>query len=207
MSIQVLSEEVAAKIAAGEVIERPMSVVKELLENAIDAGATDIRVEIREGGIRLIRVVDDGCGIPAAEAETAFMRHATSKLRTPDDLDRIATLGFRWRGARQHCRGLAANPVDPHERRGCRNAPTPGRRANRAARWAWLASGQLVDCGEPVLQHSGAPQIPAQAGDGGCTHTEPGHALCTGLALRCASACIETASWPSSPVETATSWM
>ena len=95
MSIQVLPEEVAAKIAAGEVIERPMSVVKELLENAIDAGATDIRVEIREGGIRLIRVVDNGCGIPASETETAFMRHATSKLRTPDDLDRIATLGFR----------------------------------------------------------------------------------------------------------------
>lgn len=95
MSIQVLPEDVAAKIAAGEVIERPASVVKELLENAIDAGAQDIRVEIREGGIRLIRLIDDGCGIPAAETETAFLRHATSKLRTPDDLERIATLGFR----------------------------------------------------------------------------------------------------------------
>ena len=95
MPIQVLSEDVAAKIAAGEVIERPASVVKELLENAIDAGATDIRVEIREGGIRLMRLMDNGSGIPAEETETAFLRHATSKLRTPEDLERIATLGFR----------------------------------------------------------------------------------------------------------------
>ena len=95
MPIQVLSEDVAAKIAAGEVIERPSSVVKELLENAIDAGASDIRVEIREGGVRLIRLTDDGCGIPDGEAETAFLRHATSKLRTPEDLDHIVTLGFR----------------------------------------------------------------------------------------------------------------
>jgi len=95
MPIQVLSQDVAAKIAAGEMIERPASVVKELLENAIDAGATDIRIEIREGGIRLIRIVDDGCGIPADETETAFLRHATSKLHTIEDLDRILTLGFR----------------------------------------------------------------------------------------------------------------
>lgn len=95
MSIQILPEDVAAQIAAGEVIERPMSVVKELLDNAIDAGADDIRVEIRDGGARLIRVSDNGCGIPATEAEIAFQRHATSKLRTAADLERIATLGFR----------------------------------------------------------------------------------------------------------------
>ncbi len=95
MPIRVLPPEVAGKIAAGEVVERPASVVKELLENSIDAGATDIRVEIREGGRRLIRVADNGGGIPDAEVALAFARHATSKLTGVEDLDRIATLGFR----------------------------------------------------------------------------------------------------------------
>lgn len=95
MPIHILPDEVAAKIAAGEVVERPASVVKELIENAIDAGATSIHVEVREGGKRLMRVSDDGCGIPATEAELAFARHATSKLQTIDDLARVTTLGFR----------------------------------------------------------------------------------------------------------------
>jgi DNA mismatch repair protein MutL len=95
MTIRVLSPEVAAKIAAGEVVERPASVVKELVENALDAEAHAIHVETLEGGRRLIRVVDDGCGIPPGDLELAFARHATSKLSEIEDLERIRTLGFR----------------------------------------------------------------------------------------------------------------
>ncbi len=95
MSIHILSDDLASKIAAGEVIERPASVVKELIENALDAGARDIRLEVRGGGQRLIRVADDGSGILSADVPTAFARHGTSKLETADDLFAIQTLGFR----------------------------------------------------------------------------------------------------------------
>ena len=95
MPIRVLSEEVASQIAAGEVVERPSSVVKELVENSIDAGAQDVRVETRAGGKQFIRVTDDGCGVAAAEVEVAFHRHSTSKLTTANDLNDITTLGFR----------------------------------------------------------------------------------------------------------------
>ena len=93
--IRILAEAVANKIAAGEVVERPASVVKELLENALDAGASTIRVETESGGRRMIRVIDDGHGMTHDDALLAFERHATSKLRTADDLLSIATLGFR----------------------------------------------------------------------------------------------------------------
>ncbi len=93
--IRILPEAIANRIAAGEVVERPASVVKELLENALDAGARSVRIEVESGGKRMIRVVDDGCGMSHDDALLAFERHATSKLRTADDLLSITTLGFR----------------------------------------------------------------------------------------------------------------
>ena len=93
--IRVLSDQVANQIAAGEVVDRPAAVVKELLENALDAGATRIRVEVEAGGRKLIRIADDGCGMVRDDALLAFERHATSKIRSSDDLLSIATLGFR----------------------------------------------------------------------------------------------------------------
>ena len=93
--IQVLDPHVADLIAAGEVVERPASVVKELVENAVDAGAHTLTVEIQRGGMAMIRVTDDGGGIPTDQCQTAFLRHATSKLRTAQDLAAIGTLGFR----------------------------------------------------------------------------------------------------------------
>ena len=133
-----LDPHVADLIAAGEVVERPASVVKELMENAIDAGADALTVEIQHGGMSLIRVTDNGCGIAAAEAETAFLRHATSKLRTEYDLEAIGTLGFRgrlwrpsppspWRAARW-CTGR--RPAAPRAPQWwcatCSTTPPPG---------------------------------------------------------------------------------
>ena len=95
MPVRLLDKHVAELIAAGEVVERPASVVKELVENAVDAGAAVITVEIQNGGITYLRVTDDGCGIPFDEVPVAFLRHATSKVATEEDLTRIGTLGFR----------------------------------------------------------------------------------------------------------------
>jgi DNA mismatch repair protein MutL len=95
MTIQILTNETIGKIAAGEVVERPASVVKELLENSLDAGARRISIAIRGGGIDQIEITDDGCGIPASELALAIQRHATSKLQSFADLDRLQTLGFR----------------------------------------------------------------------------------------------------------------
>src|SRR5579871_6721455 len=120
--IQQLPPTVVSKIAAGEVIERPASVVKEFLENAVDAGSTRIDVEVDQGGTELIRVVDDGCGIVAADLPLAFASHATSKLADADDLFRIATLGFRGEAlasiaevAKLRCQSRQADAADGNE--------------------------------------------------------------------------------------------
>jgi DNA mismatch repair protein MutL len=93
--VELLAQDVVNQIAAGEVVERPASVVKELIENAIDAGATQITVEIKEAGLKEIKVIDNGVGMTAQDAEVAIARHATSKIRQTDDLNQVATLGFR----------------------------------------------------------------------------------------------------------------
>ena len=93
--IVILDENTSNQIAAGEVVERPASVVKELVENSIDAGSTSISIEINNGGVSLIKVVDNGMGIDEDDVEIAFERHSTSKIRKADDLESISTLGFR----------------------------------------------------------------------------------------------------------------
>jgi DNA mismatch repair protein MutL len=93
--VRVLPDDLANQIAAGEVVERPMSVVKELVENSIDAGSTRILIEVEQGGKNLIRVTDNGSGLPSEDAKLAFLRHATSKISTSSDLEKIASLGFR----------------------------------------------------------------------------------------------------------------
>ena len=93
--IKLLDEDTVNKIAAGEVIERPASAVKEMVENSIDAGATRILVELEEGGRNLIKVIDDGCGMDPEDLSLAFQKHATSKIRSASDLSNISTMGFR----------------------------------------------------------------------------------------------------------------
>ena len=136
--IRILSDNVANKIAAGEVVERPASVVKELLENSLDAGATEIRVEVESGGRRLIRITDNGCGMIRDDALLAFERHATSKLSDVKDLLSIATLGFRGEALPSiaSVSRLLLETRSPEEQTGTR---------------VEIAGGKLLHCDEAAL--------------------------------------------------------
>src|SRR6201987_5641317 len=136
--IRILPDQVANKIAAGEVVERPASVVKELLENSLDAGATSVRVEVESGGRGLIRIHDDGCGMLRDDAILAFERHATSKLHDVRDLDAIATLGFRGE----------ALPSIASVSRLLLETRAPEERSGTAVE---IAGGKLLRCDEAAL--------------------------------------------------------
>src|SRR5450759_3208011 len=142
--IHVLSDQVANKIAAGEVVERPASVVKELLENSLDAGATSIRVDALSGGRRLIRLTDDGCGMLRDDAMLAFERHATSKLTDVKDLLSIATLGFRGEALPSiaSVSRLTLETRSPEESTGTRIEMAGGKML--ACQEAALASGTII---------------------------------------------------------------
>lgn len=125
-NIQVLDPHVADLIAAGEVVERPASVAKELMENAIDAGASSVTVEIAHGGLTFLRVTDDGKGIPSDQLRTAFLRHATSKLRTEYDLEAIGHPGLPGGGPGGHRRRLPGGGDEPDSGRPAGGLPGPG---------------------------------------------------------------------------------
>ena len=152
--IRQLPPSVVTKIAAGEVIERPASVVKELLENSVDAGATRIDIDLEQGGTELIRVVDDGCGIEPDDLPLAFASHATSKLQDADDLFRIGTLGFRGEAlasiggvAKVTLQSRAAGQPTGARAALRRRRPRRGAAVERVARHAGRGAA-------PVLQHA-----------------------------------------------------
>ncbi len=146
--IQALPQDVAERIAAGEVIERPVSVVKELVENALDAGAHDIRVEIRGGGLRLIRVTDDGNGIPEDELDRACERHSTSKIRDVADLGTLHTLGFRGEALASIAAvaelTVLSRPIETEEM---------GEEAGEAGAFLTIRGGEIVQRGKRARPH------------------------------------------------------
>ncbi len=157
--INILDRETAELIAAGEVIERPASVVKELVENSIDAGATAITVEIGHGGVRLIRVTDNGCGIEREDVPKAFLRHATSKVLRPEDLDRIGTLGFRGEALASICAVSETEVPDPRGDRGDRDAVHAARGVCRRAGGGGLPGGNHHYGKKSLLQCPGQDEI------------------------------------------------
>ena len=160
--INLLDKSVYELIAAGEVIERPSSVIKELAENSIDAGAASITVEIKRGGISYLRVTDDGCGISHEDIPTAFMRHATSKVYTQDDLDSINTLGFRGEALASVC---AVSRVELLTKQ--REDQLGSIYRIEAGEPGWLRGRHYNNNPRPVLQYPGASEVPEKGRDRG----------------------------------------
>ncbi len=187
--IRILPDHVANKIAAGEVVERPASVVKELLENSLDAGATEVRIEVETGGRRLIRIADDGCGMLRDDALLAFERHATSKLRDVKDLLSIATLGFRGEALPSiaSVSRLLLETRSPEETTGTRVEIAGGKmlRCDEAA----LGGGTVDHRARSVLQRPGAQEIPAIGADRTGAHRLAGDALQPGASGQDVSSC------------------
>ena len=152
--IHVLSETVANQIAAGEVVERPASVVKEMLENSLDAGSTRIKISVEAGGKKLIQITDNGCGMVRDDAMLAFERHATSKIKNAEDLLSVATLGFRGEAlpsiasvSRLRLETRAAEP------------PAPGLRSGwPCATTMWRSSSRSCSRRQPGWRSSSAPR-------------------------------------------------
>jgi DNA mismatch repair protein MutL len=168
--IRVLSDNVANKIAAGEVVERPASVIKELLENSLDAGANDVRIEAENAGRRLLRIEDNGSGMLRDDALLAFERHATSKLSDVKDLLAISTLGFRGEALPSiaSVSRLLLETRSAEERVGAAVEILGGN---------LLRNRHLHRCSRLVLQHARPQEIPAVRSDGTRAHRIAGDAL------------------------------